>query len=392
MLKDLDDRKQEPVTAAGHQPPYPTQSKSYRNVYWALALVVLVNLMAWLIWSFYQENQVLKAQSSKANSQAMQVAEIPPVDQNKSSLSNSHQPTAPETSSAPEVKTLAKTEALSNSQSAKETAQIISQPEAEQSAGSHQSQVQNETVVKVDNVNNVEQSLGAENLVAEKQIQKSTVDKPINVNSEPSQEVVAPKPTLSVARKQLSPRQLVARKTQQAEAAISKNELAKAEELYEDILLIDANQQETRKQLAALWFGRQAYQDALNLLKQGSALDYNNSEFRLMKARIYLTMGRAENALSEFLVLKDETNIEYQALIATTAQQLKRFPEAITAYQKLTQLQSTDGRWWLGLAIAHDTNAEFEAAKAAYRQTIELAGVSDSSLVFARQRLQELGE
>ena len=111
-----------------------------------------------------------------------------------------------------------------------------------------------------------------------------------------------------------------------------------------------------------------------------------------MKARIYLTMGQATNALNELLVLKDVQQVEYQAMIATTAQQLQQIEAAVYAYEKLTQLQPNDGRWWLGLAIAHDTDAKFELAINAYKKATLLPGISNSSMAFARQRIQELGE
>ena len=370
MLKDLDERKPEQAMSGPANQVVQTHENKKSTLLLVVIALVVLNVLGWFVWQIYSENQTLKASQNQPQPQVSGAKK--PVTEKTSEpvvLNN-------DTSNDDTMSTVQKTVQQPAQTVVEQEVPVESKPEVKSS--SHTEQTSQEVVTA-----------------------SKAVAKPVaNVNESKAQaspEVKTPpveqvKPTMTVARKQLSPQQLIERKTEQAEKAIANNELAKAEQLYEDVLLIDQDQHEIRKQLAALWFGRKAYQAALNLLQQGSALDYNNSDFRLMKARIYLTTGQAMNALNELLVLKDVNNVEYQAMIASTAQQLEQYPVSISAYQRLTSLQPNDGRWWLGLAIAHDASSAFELAKNAYKNAISLAGISDSSMAFARQRLQELGE
>ncbi|MDG1751901.1 MAG: hypothetical protein P8I03_09615 [Thalassotalea sp.] len=79
-------------------------------------------------------------------------------------------------------------------------------------------------------------------------------------------------------------------------------------------------------------------------------------------------------------------------MLASHAQQISQFDIAATAYQLLAKLEPTAGRWWLGLAVAYDSNSEFDQAVIAYGQAIDKSDLSENARQFARQRVQELGE
>jgi MSHA biogenesis protein MshN len=127
------------------------------------------------------------------------------------------------------------------------------------------------------------------------------------------------------------------------------------------------------------------------LLSQGIAITPTNSEYRLMKARIYIALNQQQRALDTLLELANTNEVEYQGLLATTAQQLKHYQHTIDAYNQLTQLQPSVGRWWLGLAVAYDSDGQFIEAAGTYRRAIALANLSESARQFSRQRLEQLG-
>lgn len=201
-----------------------------------------------------------------------------------------------------------------------------------------------------------------------------------------------PSSKMSVSRRQLSPEELIERKLAKAEKSISMNEVAKAETLYEDILIIDPHSKEARKKLAALLFGRKSYQQAINLLSQGIALDTNDGDLRLMKARIHLNQRQTEAAYNTLKPLSILENEEYQLLLANTAQQIEQYLSAIGAYQVLIKMQPKSGRWHLGLAIVYDKNSQFSLAANEYAIALSKADLSTSSAKFAQQRMQILGE
>jgi MSHA biogenesis protein MshN len=214
-----------------------------------------------------------------------------------------------------------------------------------------------------------------------------------NRQSSPTQLAIkSTPPKMSVSRRQLSASELSQQKLALAEKALAAKQVGKAEKLLEDVVIITPNDSQARKKLAALWFGRQAYQDAVNLLSQGIALDSKDSSLREMKARIYLKQGQvnaALNTLKPLAKLKDE---QYQIMLANTAQQAQQHDIAVAAYQQLILIKPDAGRWYLGLAVLYDKNSQFTLASNAYKQALTKSDLSISSETFAKQRIQVIGQ
>jgi MSHA biogenesis protein MshN len=197
---------------------------------------------------------------------------------------------------------------------------------------------------------------------------------------------------MSVSRRQLSADELAAQKLALAEKALAAKQIDKAEKLLEEVVIIKPSDSQTRKKLAALWFGRQAYQDAINLLSQGIALNGKDSSLRQMKARIHLKQGQittALNTLKPLAQLKDE---QYQIMLANTAQQAQQNNVAIESYKILIAIQPDAGRWYLGLAVLYDKSSQFNVASVAYKQALTKNDLSVASVNFIQQRIQAIGQ
>ena len=205
--------------------------------------------------------------------------------------------------------------------------------------------------------------------------------------------VTAPKTVrMSVSRRQLTSTELVAQKLVKAEKAVNLNEINKAEQLFEEILIIEPKHKLARKKLAALWFGRKSYTQAVNLLSQGIAIYRHDGEFRLLKARIHLSQGQHEAAFYTLKPLATFEQEEYQVTLANIAQKIEQYSDAISAYQVLIKMQPYSGRWHLGLAIVYDKNSQFPLAVNEYALALTKTDLSASSAKFAQQRMQALRE
>jgi len=195
-----------------------------------------------------------------------------------------------------------------------------------------------------------------------------------------------------VSRRQLTSAELVIKKLVRAEKAIKINDITKAEKLFEDVLIIDPNHKQARKNLAALWFGRKSYQQAINLLSQGIALDRNDAQLRLLKARIHHQLGQLQAAYRTLKPLSLLKKQEYQVMLANIAQQIEQYQSAANAYKILIDMQTYSGRWHLGLAIVYDKNSQFSLATTEYALALTKTDLSVTSVEFAQQRLLALGE
>ncbi len=370
MLKDLEQRNNEQNQSYSSTVPVTVTRSSKKLIVTILVAVVLLNVVGLFVWNLYTENQQLK----QDNSDAYVKAEL-------------------ETSAITETEV--PTEILS--QVANKPVVVIEKtPVESELIPPQQAEITDEVA---DTTATTAKAAQERDIPAQPPLAKISRNQSV-ANEKPKKELSAvnnqqppaEKASFSISRRQLSPAELAKQKMAQAEKALSDNDIEKAEQRFEEILMLQPENKQARKKLAALWFGRQSYQPAVNLLSQGIALDANDSEFRLMKARIYLNRGNHRAALTTLQGLPDSPNQEYQLLMANVAQQSGEYDLAIRGYKNLVAMEPQSSRWRLGLAIAYDSNSQFELAQPAYENALAFGDLSSSSASFAQQRLQELGE
>ena len=366
MLKDLDQRSPEQgkesiaTTATG-------KSSTLQTVLLTLFVVLCLNAFGFYVWNLQQQ---------LANNTNMKES---------TSLLSEQTAVAPKPSIAPEVNELVLvTEKIQKTESVdSKTAQV------------------SETQVVPERVENLQTSVvevkenNSKTLVKATPITKvpsATLLKRTEKAAEIIEVVVEPPTKMSVSRRQLTSEELVEQKLAKAEKAINTNEITEAEQLFEEVLIIAPENKLARKKLAALWFGRKSYQQALNLLSQGIALDPQDGELRLLKARIHINQGQNEATYTTLKPLITFEHEEYQVMLANIAQQLEEYESATIAYQVLIKMQPYSGRWYLGIAIVYDKTSQFSLAHKAYESALIKADLSASSAKFAKQRMQALGE
>ena len=391
MLKDLDKRQGEQVAGSNVVMPVAAKNSNIKLVAIMIIAIILLNIAGLYAWQLYSENQTLKTQIQHpvaSESQANIEVEHSTVSTEKAPLLA----TEVENKSAARelVTTLASTVEVTpstvkgESQQQVNKAQIAADNSTTKQTISDDSEQESHVVTKHLTTTS-EQSTAAVN-----RVEKPVNAKPSNIKT--ADVTTSHKPSLTISRSQLSPQALAENKITQAEQAMEINDLNKAESLFEEVLLLIPEHQTARKQLAALWYGKKAYQDAINLLSQGIALAPRAEEMRLMSARIYFEQGAAMQALNVLKPVNDSQQVELQALLASIAAEANEHDTAIDAYRKLLLLEPNAGRWWLGLAVSLDSQSQFSAASSAYSQAIAAGNLSNNAIKFARQRVSELGE
>lgn len=383
MLKDLDQRQHERQTKAasnGQAIPITRQATKV----WLIVLISVVTTLLLVYGGYlFTQNQQLIAEKPQNN--RLQTSNI------KSAKANTERAI---TANANQDHLLENGQKIALiSQGEPVIYQEISQQTKEKQRKTSIKAKPNKIATKQPNITSavVAADANANTDIFPKKTEKAAVKQAPLSQKEPQASIPA-KASISVSRRQLTTEQLATQKMKQAEQALSANNVAKAEKLFEEILMLQPDNKAARKQLAALWFGRKAYQEALNVLAQGIALDPQYSEFRLMQARIYLTQGYSEQAYQVLQGLPFTHNVEYLATQASVAQQLTKYPQAISAYQQLIKLQPNEARWWLGLAVVYDLTNDYTLALPAYQSALAQGNLSASSVDFVQQRMQELRE
>ena len=394
MLKDLDQRQHERQTKAasnGQTIPMATQPAKV----WLIVLVSVVTTLLLVYGGYlFTQNQQLIAEKPQNNAQQSNNQSQNNQSQSsniKSAKANTERVITANTNQEVQLKNGQKIALIAQAEPT--TSQDISLQTKEKQRKISIKDKPNKITTKQPNITNavVAADNNVNTEVLSKKTEKATVKQAPLSQKEPQASRPA-KASISVSRRQLTTAQFAKQKMKQAEQALSANNTAKAEKLFEEILMLQPDNKAARKQLAALWFGRKAYQEALNVLAQGIALDPQYSEFRLMQARIYLTQGYSEQAYQVLQGLPFTHNVEYLATQASVAQQLTKYPQAISAYQQLIKLQPNEARWWLGLAVVYDLTNDYSLALPAYQSALAQGNLSASSVDFVQQRMQELRE
>jgi MSHA biogenesis protein MshN len=400
MLKDLEQRQgSQRLENVATSPPVMVNKSSSKNILIIIVSVVITLFATYMVY-LQVENQRLESHSEKKLK----------VTRSFTSTVNSDQiaivKVKPEQSGTIEAKQLTqKMPKLSNNQDKSVITALASETPVESFSGENATNVVANPIAisAVSSIPVPNTAIAITSVVDSLIVEKSSQISPPIVGLEDlmakegtitkPKVAIAPVSTMEIKRKQLTPKALAKQKMSQAKVAVDNNDISKAEQLFEDVLLILPSEKGARKQLAALWFGRKSYQAALNLLSQGIALDVKDNELRLLKAQIHI---KRQQGFAAFQVLQSHpaldtiSDINYHSILANQAQGSKQYRSAISAYLRLIRLQQHVGRWWLGLGIAYDSNSQFSLAKKTYGTALNKHDLSSSARQFVSQRLQEL--
>ncbi|WP_017221677.1 tetratricopeptide repeat protein [Moritella dasanensis] len=193
----------------------------------------------------------------------------------------------------------------------------------------------------------------------------------------------------TVTRTPLQQAQLYAK---QAEAALLAGDKGRAKILFTKVLSFDKQHDLSREKLAAILYGEQRTQSAVNLLQEGLSVSPEYTNFRLMLARIYL---KNKNKSQAYYYLKPhqpqvQGNVDYYAILAGLAQNLDDLDTALVAYKKLTVHQPNRAKWWLGLGITADKAKQVKLALQAYHTAQNMGQLSASSRNYINTRITQL--
>lgn len=392
MLKDLEERNQPASEVPAGTPIIVNQPpKSTSSIVIVLVSVVLSMLIAGAVW-LYLENQKLQLNQKDVKQSASQGDVTATAVNNNSSASQAANGQVP-------IKKESSKQETSKQAQVQASAAKVNSPERVTSQKTMLNEPESNLAESIGEVvGDVESTFVETNIITtpKQPIVNNVTDKPVTEIPTPSASIESSKteskPSLSIARKQLSPEQLAAQKMSQVDKAMMEGEGQKAEQLLQDVVLLTPMNTEARKQLAALWFAQGQLQGALNVLNQGVAAMPDFADFRLMKAKILLQQNNTQGAYQSLIALPMHPQIEYQLLLAQASQQVGELSASINAYRQLVLLQPSKGKWYLGLAIALDRNSQFGEAVKAYREAIALGDISPQSRQFAQQRMAELGD
>ena len=224
--------------------------------------------------------------------------------------------------------------------------------------------------------------------------QPETTSQPV-VASKPAvkaETVKAPEPTFVIQKRssELTPEQRVEKLLTKAKTSYDRGYVTEAIEQLTRILAISDSNVEARNLLAAAWYGRGEGNKAVAIINDGLQRYPLIEEWRVTAAKIFFKDNNPAGAFSYLDVNLESASKEFYTLKGNLARELKYYVKAEAAYLQLTRLEPFIGNWWLGLAIAQDSQAKKQQAVQSYKKVLDVGGVSAQSITFSQQRIDVL--
>lgn len=145
-----------------------------------------------------------------------------------------------------------------------------------------------------------------------------------------------------------------------------------------------------RQTLAALLIEAKHYDEAEEVLRQGTELAPVRLASTLALARLKVERNQAPAALE--LLHKNaaagENSAEYQGFAGALLNRAGRAAEAVERYQAAARLAPNEARWWAGLGIALDSGGRTAEAREAYQKARALPGLPADLAQHIDQRLR----
>ena len=178
---------------------------------------------------------------------------------------------------------------------------------------------------------------------------------------------------------------------QQALDQIDQGQILEAIALLTEFIEGQPQAHQSRETLATILLARGETGQAQRVLTRGLELAPNFVGYKKLFARLVMAAdpARALALLAELPPMLEQ-DPEYYQLYALLLQQTGRMEDASAMYQRLLQVDPTNGRLWLSYAVALDAMGSVDDARSAH-QTANRYGLGDPTLnQYNVQRLKSL--
>lgn len=150
----------------------------------------------------------------------------------------------------------------------------------------------------------------------------------------------------------------------------------------------------SRETYAKLLMNQGDNQLALNLVEQGLQLAPNHSGFKKVKARLLITAGDIESAVTLLMSRAPQVNtdLEYHEILASAQLASRDYRGAALSYTSLVQQDQSQGRWWYGFGASQEALGNEISARQAFVRALEKPNLSTNLRRRAQDRLNRLGQ
>ena len=173
--------------------------------------------------------------------------------------------------------------------------------------------------------------------------------------------------------------------------ALNQGRVVEAIEGLRGVLRGDPLQRAARQLLVKLLIEAGRNDEAIDVLRDGLRVQPAQIGWAMALARLQVDRGDLSAAWTtlDASLPAAGNSADYQGFAGNVLQRLGRSREAIARFQAATRLAPGDGRWWLGLGLAHDAEGEVDAARTAFLNARQSANLTPELQALIERKLRQ---
>ena len=172
--------------------------------------------------------------------------------------------------------------------------------------------------------------------------------------------------------------------------AVNQGRVAEAIDSLHAVLQQDGLHSASRQLLVKLLLEASRSDEAIKVLQEGLLAQPAQINWAMSLARMQVERGDLTGALKtlEHSMPAAGRSADYQGFMAHILQRLGRFKEAGAYYQVAAGLSPEDGRWWLGLGLALETEGHSGEARQAFLRAKQSGSLRNELATLVEQKLR----
>ena len=200
----------------------------------------------------------------------------------------------------------------------------------------------------------------------------------------------AKEPTIARSDSAASPRARAESEYRQAIEAVNQGRVAEAVDGLTRVLHGDALHTGARQLLVKLLLEAKRVDEALSVLHEGLQGQPAQLGWAMTLARLQVDRGDLAGAWQtlEFSLPVAGHHADYLGFAAHVLQRLGRHREAIVHYQAAARLAPGDGRWWLGLGLAMESEGRVSESREAFLRAKQCGNLGSALSALVEQKLR----
>jgi len=231
---------------------------------------------------------------------------------------------------------------------------------------------------------------GGESVAASRRQPEALPRRPAVDQAPPAAGKAAKEPTIARSDSAASPRARAESEYRQAIEAVNQGRVAEAVDGLTRALHGDALHIGARQLLVKLLLEAKRVDEALSVLHEGLQGQPAQLGWAMTLARLQVDRGDLAGAWQtlEFSLPAAGHHADYLGFAAHVLQRLGRHREAIAHYQAAARLAPGDGRWWLGLGLAMESEGRVSESREAFLRAKQCGNLGSALSALVEQKLR----